>query len=102
PFDDDDVVRVDLPDGLRDAALQVPQRSGPFFRAAVRVVLDAGESPVRLVDHVVAADPRLVLVALGELPPEGNGLRLIGLALPEGRLLRVLVVDVRVLALAAG
>src|SRR5690606_14858206 len=38
----------------------------------------------------------------GELPPEGNVLRLIGLALPERRLLRIVVVDVRVLALAAG
>src|SRR3546814_11813957 len=60
------------------------------------------KAPVRFVDQVVAANPRLVLVAPGAPGPQRDGLALILRALPPRRLRGVAVGDGAVVSLAAG
>ena len=80
---DDDVVGINLTNGLDDGPEGVPQQF-----VAVR------ERPVRLVDEVVCRHALLVLVALGYLLPQGRQLRAVSLVLPQRGLGGVVVADV--------
>eukprot|EP01136_Pigoraptor_vietnamica_P033677 Opistho-1_new@96765 len=100
-LDDHDMLFVDLADRRGDPLLQAPDR---LILGLVAAIALAGgrEAPVGLVDQVIGADPRLILVARGELGPQHHGLALVFLALPERRLRRVAVGDGEVVALTAG
>jgi hypothetical protein len=58
-LDDDQVLVVDLADGLGDPHLQIADRTVGLLVAAIALARRS-EAPVGFVDQVVAADPRLM------------------------------------------
>src|SRR3546814_12497895 len=92
---------IDRPDRGGDPSLQVPDRL-VFGLVAAMTLARRRKAPVRFVDQVVAANPRLVLVARGEPGPQRDGLALILRALPQPRLGGVAVGDGEGVGLAAG
>src|SRR3546814_10471572 len=91
---------VDRANRRGDAPLERPDRLVFGFVAAITLA-GGCEAPVRLVDQVVTADPRLVLVARGELRPQRDGLALVFLALPQRGLCGIAVGNGKVVALSA-
>lgn len=100
-LDDHDVMGIDAADRVGDPPLQIPDRRVLGLVAAIALAWRR-EAPVGLVDQVVAADPRFILVARGEPGPQRDRLALILRALPQRRLGGIAVGDGEVIALAAG
>src|SRR3546814_19754539 len=81
--------------------LRPPESNRTYTTFPYSTLFRACEAPVRLFDQVVTADPRLVLVARGELRPQRDGLALVFLALPQRGLCGIAVGNGKVVALSA-